>query len=406
MALKKGEVDKLKWEGENPTTPVWLFCDAIPGFGVRCSSTGSKAFVFRYSWGGKRPVETLGKVGALAFEEAQAMARKAYAALQRGEDPFPKKPATKDMTVAEFFAMYWERHGSKKRSSRDDKSRIDAHIVPALGDMPVKALNSDAVGRLVSRIGDGAPYQANRVRALISSSWKIGQWKWHVIPRDIPNPTLGVDKFPEVARKRYVKPYEMPHLLRAIDAESDPFMRALFWMLLFTPNRKGQVMATRWEWVDLRDKTIDYPGSVTKNKKEQLVYLSGAAYELLKKLPRPIDNPHVFAGDVPGQPIKETKRAWDRIKTKAALYFIAQNKIEDAAEKAQTIEKFMEITIHDIRRTGSNWMRKAGVAGQTITAILAHSDSSVTEKHYTDVDEEDQRAALELHAVNLLKHKA
>jgi integrase len=54
----------------------------------------------------------------------------------------------------------------------------------------------------------------------------------------------------------------------------------------------------------------------------------------------------------------------------------------------------MEISNHDLRRTGGRMMHRAGVPIEEIARVLRHSDTKVT-MHYLGLDRDDMNKAME-----------
>jgi hypothetical protein len=48
----------------------------------------------------------------------------------------------------------------------------------------------------------------------------------------VPNPGVGIVRYPQRKRRRFVTTVEMPRLLAAIDAEEDEYARHALWLLL------------------------------------------------------------------------------------------------------------------------------------------------------------------------------
>ena len=78
----------------------------IPGFGVRVSHGGSKAFVLLYRFNGRPRRMTLGRYPTLSLADARVMAHEASRAAALGSDPGMEKikarqiPAVNDLTAS------------------------------------------------------------------------------------------------------------------------------------------------------------------------------------------------------------------------------------------------------------------------------------------------------------------
>ena len=63
---------------------------------------------------------------------------------------------------------------------------------------------------------------------------------WHFIDENAPNPAQGIVKFKEQKRKRWLKPEELPALVKAIDADPSVYVRGAIWLYLLTGVRKSE----------------------------------------------------------------------------------------------------------------------------------------------------------------------
>lgn len=112
--------------GKRPGTGQEIYwCKDTPGFGVRVTSSGSRAWVFERRVDGETRRRTLGKAmgrAAISADEARRQAVTLSADLQRGEDPLEvkkaqAKQARKDVPLAEAVQQYVD----GKRRAKDAK---------------------------------------------------------------------------------------------------------------------------------------------------------------------------------------------------------------------------------------------------------------------------------------------
>src|SRR5690606_27974839 len=117
-------------------------------------------------------------------------------------------------------------------------------------------------------------------------------------------------------------------------------------VMLWTGQRRGNVMAMRWADVDLKSKVWRIPGSEMKNSQSMNVVLSDPALEILQHRKADADGAtYVFPGKLSGTHITEVRGEWKAI-LKAA-------KIDD-------------LRLHDLRRTLGSWQ---AIGGSTLNII-------------------------------------
>jgi hypothetical protein len=71
------------------------------------------------------------------------------------------------------------------------------------------------VATLHTKIGERAPYEANRTVALLGKIFELAR-RWGFLPGTAANLACGIDKFKEQKRDRGVTPEELPQLASAI----------------------------------------------------------------------------------------------------------------------------------------------------------------------------------------------
>lgn len=378
---------------ENAAFPTqgqaFLRDDLLRGFGVRLTP-GSKSFFIEKLIHGQVRRLTLGRFGEMTLDEARANAKKRMVEIDEGRDPVAER---RQRNIAPTFRdleqIYLTRHAAVKKSRANDEAILNHHLA-YLRPRKLVSITRDEIARLHSRIGTepssvirpGRPVQrpmprtANQTLALLRSMWNLGM-DWGLIPPG-PNPCLRIKKFPEVSRERFVKPHELPKLWTAIQSESNPFVRAAFFVAILTGARRDEVLTMKWSDLDFQQGIWTIPQ--TKAGRSHVIPLPGPAMSLLNQLPRLEGNPFVFCGRWGRSHLVNVSKPWTRIRQEAQL--------ED-------------VRIHDLRRTLGSWLVAAGASLPLIGKALNHSNVSTTAV-YARLQLDPVRAALEDNAAKML----
>ena len=146
--LTKRAIDALQ-----PTDRAWIaWDDKLTGFGVRAYPSGGKVFVAqtRGPDGPNKPNKprriTVGRHPVLSAEQARQRAALIIARVKAGEDPVPLPLPAKyagGPTVADLANRYLQEHVAvrcKPKTQRMARSVVNRHIVPALGKLPIAAV--------------------------------------------------------------------------------------------------------------------------------------------------------------------------------------------------------------------------------------------------------------------------
>lgn len=252
-------------------------------------------------------------------EDAQKWARAIEREIDTGT--FLQCQYASGQTVRELIDRYRKEVVPKLRGASTELFRlrtIDRHI----GHLSVAALTPAAIaGYRDRRLAEVTASTCLRELQSLSAMLALAHREWQVIAT---NPAQSIRKpSPNRPRERRLGPGEEARLL----AQLTPLERLgdgkwprgirNFWikpfvqLLLETAMRRGELLALRWERIDLAKRTAHVP--VTKNGFSRTVPLSTAAVRVLESLPRAIDG-RVF----PLTP-NAIKQAWDRARARAGL---------------------------------------------------------------------------------------
>lgn len=388
MRLTKRVIDALGYQGVgNERFVVWD--DNPPGFGVRVYPSERKAFVLSYRAAGRKRLMTLGTFGVVTLDQARAQARAELAKVEtKDADPLAEREkARQGESMADLCRVYMERHGNAKRSGSEDQRRIDRYILPAWRNLKAFAIKRADVAALHGKIGKRAPYEANRVLALLSKMFELAR-RWGFVPEDHGNPARDIDRFKEATRDRWITPEELPRLAQAINEESNEVARHALWLYLLTGARKSELLCARWEDVSFERAELRLPD--TKAGRTHYIPLSAPALTLLREIPRAEGNPYIFPGRGPrGATVEE--------KARTPTHLINISKPWDRVRRAAGVE---DVRLHDLRRTVGSWLAQAGNSLHLIGRVLNHSNQSTTAV-YARFGEDSVRAALEQHGARI-----
>jgi len=379
MAITKRQADALTYDPNGPAQQV-LWDGDLPGFGLRVFPSGVKSWVVLYrNRSGRSRLMTLGRYGVLTVDGARRRAKAIQAEALEGRDPLEERKAARQGETVRALADEWiERHAKHhNRSWREQKRLLDKHVLPVLGSRKVRDLTRADVARLHAKIGERTPILANRVHEVLRAMLERGR-AWGYLPENAPNPAEGIERFPENRRERWVTGTELPRLLAAIDAEPDPYVRALFRLYLLTGARRRELLNAKWDDVDLKAGVLYVQRPKGRGKpKPRAVPLSSAALDVLREIPRLAGNAYIFPSPTrKGRPLVNPDKPWRRVRERAGL---------------------SDVRIHDLRRTTGAMLASSGVSLPIIAETLGHSSTRATEI-YARIASEAARAALERHA--------
>jgi integrase len=179
-----------------------------------------------------------------------------------------------------------------------------------------------------------------------------------------------------VQRETPIRAFLIPHVE---DADVRDFIAWGFW----TGMRAGEIRQLTWAMFDRETWTLRLHASAAKTAKGRVLVLAGPLRAIVERrlAARRLDCPlifHRFSKGLPGQPVKDFRRAWAKACRAVGL---------PAGRKHG-------FTFHDTRRTAIRNLIRAGVDQAVAMKISGHTTTS-TFRRYNITSEEDLRAAVE-----------
>lgn len=367
---------------------AYLWDTELKGFGVKCTPTGSKVYLFKYQLGGRagrgRRV-TIGRHGALTPESARTKAKEHAANVARGVDVAAQEHADKQAThFSELSEVFLQRHVAKlaPRTIIEYRRLIENVLNPAFGNVRVADLNYEMIARFHHSML-ATPVQANRAVAVLSKMMSLA------IKRgdrpDRTNPAIGIEKFGETSRERVLSDAEIRTFWMGTDRLGFPF-GPLFKLLLVTGQRRNEVAGMPWTEIDLDNAIWTIAAARAKNNRQHEVYLSPLAMRLLN-VPRASN--YVFsAGKMPPSGFSKAKSRLDRY-------------MQETLGEALAAWR-----LHDLRRTAASGMAGLGIRAEIIEKTLNHTsgiNSGLVRVYQRHEQHEARKQALSAWSARLLE---
>ena len=265
-------------------------------------------------------------------------------------------------TVAELAERYLREHVAvrcKPRTTKGYRYVVGKYILPALGSLPIGALNRRHVSNLHYRLRE-TPSTANEAIATLSRMLNQAE-AWGLFPAG-RNPCRHVVKYRRIRRERFLTEEEFRRLgltLAALQAEGrvPVHAAAALRLLMLTGCRCNEIVTLRWEDVHLDANEIRLRDSKSGPR---VVPLSSAAASVLADLPRPPGNPWVIAGSKPGSRLSHITYYWYRVRERAGLG---------------------DVRLHDLRHSFASRALALGESLPMIGKLLGHTKMQTTARY-------------------------
>jgi integrase len=323
------------------------------GLLLAVTSGGAKSFYLYKRIEGRPERLLLGRFPDLTIENARKAAQEAKGQIAQGINPQKEKRAVRDeMTFGALFGEYLEKYSKvHKRSWAYDEREVNKFLSHWF-KRKISSIDKAEVERLHAKIGkENGLYQANRLLERIRSIFnKAIDWSWAGV-----NPAVGIQKYREKSRDRFLQPDELPRFFEALSSEPNEAARDFFLLSLLTGARKSNTLAMRWK--DINFTTETWRIEETKNADPLTVHLPRQAVDLLKARKLASDSAWVFPADSTSGHLADPKKAWARILRQAGIE---------------------NLRIHDLRRTLGSYQAATGANGYIIGKSLGHRSQQST----------------------------
>jgi len=323
-----------------------------PGFSLRVFPTGRKVYTLKYRHGLTQRRLPLGVHPRISLTEARNKALEALRLVDEGIDPAARR-RTLGMTVESICADFVEKYAKRNRSWRETERILKREFVAVHGQRDIREIRrSDILEMMDGAIERGAPYQANRIHAILRRFFG-----WCTERNIIETSPVAGTKPPsrEQPRDRVLTDDEIRTVLRICRKEPYPFGQFVL-LLLATAQRRGELSRLKWSQVDLAAKQWVIPAELSKNGKPHVVPLNDFALRLLAELPRFADCDWAFS---------TTRRSPISGFSKALRHIHAQSETSDWR-------------FHDLRRTAASGMARSGIAPHVVEKVLNHISGTIS----------------------------
>lgn len=378
--LRQDTVRTLPYVGEKEKQQCIYWDSTLQGFGTRVYPSGRRVYVCAYRIHRRKRLAKLGSVNALTLDQARKKAIAYMGKVANNEDPqMATEESRKLLRIEELCELYVEGHAKKKKKTwKTDESVLRRFVLSKLKGRLATSIMTADLEPIHSSLGVDHPYQANRILTIYSKMVNWGKLAGHLPSLGYGNPVIGIVRFPQRSRKRYITTVEMPRFVSSLEQEADDFARHGIWLLLLTGLRSNELLSAKWNDIDWDMGTLFI--GLTKNGDPLLAPLSNAAMDRLRVMPRISGNPYLICGRKREDHLKSLGNALARILKRAQLE---------------------NIRIHDLRRTVGSWLAQGGTSLYLIGNVLNHRDPKTT-AGYAYFQTQQRREALTGHADKVL----
>jgi integrase len=344
---------------------ITVWCEALPGFGVRLRASGAKTWMIQFRPAGSATSKKkyYGSPGLVKVTAARKAAEKDLAHVRLGQDPQAAKVeqrAKASETFGSFVELFLadQKKHLKPRSFEQVSLHMSKHWAP-FKSLPIRGIERRDVAAQLTRIAaERGDFAGNRARTSLSSffSWAIGAGIVDANPVAGSNKTAKV----ETKRERVLTDAELGDVWNA--CRDDHYGRIVK-LLILTGCRRDEVGGMAKSELDLSGRKWSIAAARTKNNLAHDVPLSDLALNIIGD---PGERGVVFGDGL------KARSAGDRgfsgwSKAKAAL----DARINEA-RAADGRGPMAGWVLHDLRRSAATRMAEKGTSPHVVESLLNH----------------------------------
>ena len=293
-------------------------------------------------------------------------------------------------TVATFMQSWIDGYKANITARSYDRYSgiVKNHIIPSIGKIPLALLSPQNIQKMYSdKLESGlAPRSVRYIHIVLHRALQTAL-KWHKIT---VNPADSVD-IPK-AQHTEMQIWNESEIIQFLEAARSTPYHCLFYLAIFSGARRGELLALRWQDVDLKTGQLSISRSVQcvngeyifsqpkTEKSRRTIALPQSAVLLLKQLREVAE--HTRARIDPKSKVEDAELIFTHTTDGVPL---RPNTVSRAWETTAKKAGVKIIRFHDARHTHASLMLQQNVPLKVVSERLGHSSVSVTGDVYSHI---------------------
>jgi integrase len=358
------------------------------GLYLQVTSAGARSWIYRYTLNRRTRDLGLGPAKAIPLKLARELAAEARRLRAMGLDPIEHRrqargavrlEQAKVTTFRQCAESYIAAHEAGWRNAKHRQQWHDtlaAFVHPIVGALPVQAVDTSLVLKVLEPIWTEKPETAGRVRGRVESILDFAKARGF---RDGENPARwrghldhllpAKSKIAKVEHLAALDYREVGAFMADLRQHQGVALRALEFAAL-TAARSGEVLGALWDEIDLQAAVWTVPPERMKAQREHRVPLSPRTVEILRERQTRREGDHVFPGARNGARLSATSLL----------------RVLHTMNRA--------VTVHGFRSCFRDWCAEQTNYREVAEMALAHAVGDMVEAAYRRGDLFDKRRKL------------
>lgn len=357
----------------------------IHGLYLFVRPSGSRSWVLRMQYKGRRRDFGLGPVHDVSLSDARCLAAELRRMVRAGLDPVRER-GLRRANVPTFEMVARRCYEAMKGGWKDRRhlswlSSLENHVFPEIGAKRIDAIDSVAVLGVLEPIWTTIPDTARRILQRIGAVLDFAYIKGH-IPQEVSlrSVTRGLPRQARHVTHRPAMPYaKVPAFMKKLMGEENSVGRDALKLTILTAVRSNEARHATWGEFDLEAGTWAIPAARMKMKQPHVVPLAAPAIALLWRL-------------------RTEHAALDGVVAPTRMLFTATGRkpISDTTMlKVIRDMQIVRVTVHGFRSSFADWVAECTAFPKEVAEkALAHRIPNAVEAAYRRTDFFDKRRTL------------
>ncbi|MBL4743523.1 MAG: tyrosine-type recombinase/integrase [Cycloclasticus sp.] len=325
------------------------------------SSQGRGVYYLRFKLNGKSSSIKLGRTSDISLDDARKKVTDYRSQIAQGIDPREAIKAKNSVPLfSDFFTNTYLPHAKlHKRSWKCDESLYRLQLKRAFGHLKLNQITRMQVQSLHSELRESG--------LAASTSDHYAQLTRHILnmAQDFDlidkNPVSGIKLFREDNQVTVsLSEDELGHLVGVLKTHPNRNACNVVLFLLNTGLRISSALLAKWEHIDISQKTMLLPSSISKNKRVSSIPLSSGALEILDGLPTKGKHEYLFVNPNTNKRLTTISKGWRSIRAEAGL---------------------PQLKLHGCRHLFAGLVINSGVSIFVLSKLLTHANVLTTSRY-------------------------
>ena len=362
-------------EQAKPKDKLYRIADAY-GLCLEIPPKGLKRWRYRYRFGGKAKMVSLGTWPDVNLPKARDKRDELRRLLQDGMDPAEHRKSQQaiaeghnrfEAVAREWFEKF--KHKWVARTGKRKMRRLEGHVFPLIGSIPIDQVDAPQIRRVLLRLESfDKLHTGHRVKNIIGEIMRYAVAMGVATHNPVPDLAGVLPPVKEQHRATIIAPEGIKGLLRSIeDYQGSPVTRNAMKLAALTFVRPGELRHAEWDEIDFEKEEWRISAAKMKMKRQHIVPLSRQAIAVLKEM-------ELVTGH--GRYIFPSERSRDRA--------MSNNTVNAALRRMGYTKE--EMTGHGFRSMASTNLNEMGFHPDQIERQLAHVEGNKVRAAYNHAE--------------------